>query len=92
MPPGTYRPTAAMGRVTREQHTPGIVSRVRSGAACAAWKAAMLARAVSNAARTSSGRSGTGGPVDSGGGAGVGIAGGVHENTEGVAVYLLGMQ
>lgn len=33
VPPGTYSPTAPMGRLTRQHRTPGIVS-TSTGAAC----------------------------------------------------------
>lgn len=60
VPPGTYTPTALIGRVTRRQVTPGIVSTLMSPPRCASWKARMLAYATSNARVTSSGSSGQG--------------------------------
>jgi hypothetical protein len=55
VPPGTYRPTALMGRVTRPHVTPGIVSTDTSVVRCASWKALMFAYATSKALVTSSG-------------------------------------
>lgn len=51
---------APMGRVTRLHRTPGITSTSRSGTAWAAWKARMLAKARSKAARTAGSSSGSG--------------------------------
>lgn len=45
VPPGTYSPTAPMGRLTRQHRTPGIVS-TSTGAACGAthssWRGVWL--------------------------------------------------
>ena len=61
VPPGTYRPTAPMGRETRRQRTPGMVWTSTSARdAWAAWNAWMLSYAMSNAAFTSGSKSGSG--------------------------------
>ena len=49
-----------MGRVTRRQVTPGIVSTDSGGDCCAAWKARMFSNAVSKAAREPASSSGSG--------------------------------
>lgn len=49
-----------MGRVTRRQRTPGMVSTSGSGCCWASWNALMLAKATSNAALTSGSSSGAG--------------------------------
>jgi len=51
---------APIGRVTRRQRTPGIVSTSTSSARCAAWNARMLSYAVSNAAALSVSSRGSG--------------------------------
>mmetsp|Transcript_23790 Transcript_23790/g.60687 ORF Transcript_23790/g.60687 Transcript_23790/m.60687 type:complete len:291 (+) Transcript_23790:523-1395(+) len=60
VPPGTYTPTAPMGRVTRLHLTPGMVSTSRSWPRCASWNLRMLWYAVSNAAVISGGSCGSG--------------------------------
>mmetsp|Transcript_2058 Transcript_2058/g.9325 ORF Transcript_2058/g.9325 Transcript_2058/m.9325 type:complete len:236 (-) Transcript_2058:328-1035(-) len=61
VPPGTYRPTAPMGRLTRLHLTPGMVSTSTSATSfCASWNFLMFANATSKASRTSSSRTGSG--------------------------------
>mmetsp|Transcript_35542 Transcript_35542/g.78871 ORF Transcript_35542/g.78871 Transcript_35542/m.78871 type:complete len:264 (+) Transcript_35542:1353-2144(+) len=61
VPPGTYTPTAPIGRVTLRHLTPGMVSTSRGRCCCwASWKALMLAYATSNASVMSLGSTGSG--------------------------------
>ena len=50
VPAGAYRPTAPIGRISRSQRTPGMVSTARGITRCAAWNACTLAMARSSAA------------------------------------------
>mmetsp|Transcript_18129 Transcript_18129/g.45026 ORF Transcript_18129/g.45026 Transcript_18129/m.45026 type:complete len:268 (+) Transcript_18129:734-1537(+) len=60
-PPGTYSPTAPMGRLTRRQRTPGMVSTSTSATSfCASWNFLMFSYAMSNAALTSASSTGSG--------------------------------
>lgn len=53
-PPGIYRPTESIGRVTCWQRTPGCVSTSTAGSRCALWKVSTLATATAIACLMSS--------------------------------------